>query len=342
MSIPLKYSAAGNRILPNTFQHPNIFVDRLMAYLTPEENTVLTFSVRRILGFQDNISSRRDKISLTQFVSGQKSLKDGTPLSNGCGMGVTAVRSALETLAKYKILLPTTEKPDPLSGQEYWLQENELAIDWDGLELRLVEKRDREIRRTQKARCSVGQKGSVGQNSKGSVGQKEGVLSDSNTKPNKTNLQTQNSVSVEPLGLDWKMLADQEITQEHIDKAIKEKEIADHFERTFGFNALPWATNAVWEKFFKFIVRVHEADPNMFTDYAAWRNGAGKYKAMSNKQIRMNPQVFMDTGYPEFEASKMYAKQEPKRKNTPVSQEEFRQGLAEWVQERSQKEVQNV
>lgn len=151
-----------------------------------------------------------------------------------------------------------------------------------------------------------------------------------------------NSISAELLGLDWKMLADQEITQEQLDKSIKEKEIADHFERTFGFNALPWATNAVWEKFFKFIVRVHETDPNMFTDYVAWRNGRGKYDAMSNKQIRMNPQVFMDTGYPEFEASKMYAKQEPKRKNAPVSQEEFRQGLAEWVQERSQQEAQNV
>jgi hypothetical protein len=188
----MKRSEAGNSILPNTFQHPNIFIDRLMYFLTPEENTVLTFAVRRILGFQENISSRKDNISLSQFVEGIRSRKDNTPLSNGCGLGTTAVRNALENLAKFKILIPTTEKPDPRKGQEYWLQENDIAIDWDGLEQRRIEADDKARRQTQKARCAVEQKASAGQNTaveqkaRESVEQKARVLSDSNTKPRET------------------------------------------------------------------------------------------------------------------------------------------------------------
>jgi hypothetical protein len=185
----MKRSEAGNSILPNTFQHPNVFIDRLMYFLTPEENTVLTFAVRRILGFQENISSRKDNISLSQFVEGIRSRKDNTPLSNGCGLGTTAVRNALENLAKFKILIPTTEKPDPRKGQEYWLQESDIAIDWDRLEQRRIEADDKARRQTQKARCAVEQntpKGAVEQKARESVEQKARVLSDSNTKPRET------------------------------------------------------------------------------------------------------------------------------------------------------------
>lgn len=193
-----KYSAAGNRILPNTFQHPNVFIDRLMYYLTPEENTVLTFATRRILGFQDNISLRKDNISLSQFTDGQKSERDGHPLCLGCGMGAGTIKRALDALERYKILIPTTAKPDPRKGQEYWLQDNELAIDWDGLEQRVAEKRDKAIRQTKGARAiNPNNKGTVGQHSKkvysrtvgkGTVGQQSRVQSDSTTKPIETHL----------------------------------------------------------------------------------------------------------------------------------------------------------
>lgn len=176
-------------ILPNTFQHPNIFIDRLMFYLTPEENTVLTFAVRRILGFQQNISSRKDNISLSQFVEGIKSTKDGVPLSMGCGLKKGAVTSALDNLEKYKVLIRTTEKPDPRKGQEYWLQEEELAIDWDGLEARKQEQLDKARRQTKKARYSVQQntpKTTVEQKARGSVEQKAWGLLNRNTKPRET------------------------------------------------------------------------------------------------------------------------------------------------------------
>ena len=182
----MKRSDAGNAILPNTFQHPNIFIDDLMYLLTPEENVVLTFAVRRILGFQENISSRKDNISLSQFVDGIRSRKDNTVLSNGCGLGTTAVRSALENLARFKILLPTTERPDPRKGQEYWLQIDGNAIDYEGLETRKSELDEKARKQTQKARCAVEQQYAVEQQARGTVEQQARVLSDSNTKPTET------------------------------------------------------------------------------------------------------------------------------------------------------------
>jgi hypothetical protein len=83
-------------------------------------------------------------------------------------------------------------------------------------------------------------------------------------------------------------------------------EATNEFERIFGFGALPWSSTSTWTKFQKFIVGLHTSDPGIFADYVAWRAGDGKYKAFSNRKIRENPSAFMDTGYPEYEASKMY------------------------------------
>ncbi len=82
-------------------------------------------------------------------------------------------------------------------------------------------------------------------------------------------------------------------------------EILHNFERVFGYGDLPWYSTGVWEKFAKWIIKTGGA---WFADYVQWRNGDGKYKAFSNKKIRENPAAFMDTGYPEYEASKMYRK----------------------------------
>lgn len=180
-----RYSTSGNGIIPNTFQHPNVFVDKLMYLLTPVENTVLTYAVRRILGFQANIFTRRDNISLSQFTDGLTS-QNGEWLSRGCGVGTQAVINALEALCIYKILIPTTDKPDPKRGQEYWLQDDDKKIDWKGLERRLEEKSTKYRKQTQKARYSVEQRGSVEQTAKPSVEQTDGTLLNRDTKPTET------------------------------------------------------------------------------------------------------------------------------------------------------------
>lgn len=193
-----RYTTSGNAVIPNTFQHPNIFIDKLMYYLTPEENVVLTFAVRRILGFQTNIMSRKDNISLSQFVDGITA-SDGSILCHGCGLGTDSVRKALEALCLFKVLVPTTEKPDPRKGQEYWLQDNENIIDWAALEARKSAKKQIEYQRTEKARCTVAQQGTVAQEARGTVGQKARVLSHSNTKPTETHGNPNNGAENAPL-----------------------------------------------------------------------------------------------------------------------------------------------
>jgi hypothetical protein len=192
-----RYNENGNFIIPNTFQHPNIFIDELMYFLTPEENICLTWAVRRILGFQANIMSRRDNISLSQFTDGIKT-EDGRWLSRGCGLGVNTIRAALEGLEKYKVLIPTSGKPNPVKGQEYWLQDNKNSIDWDALEERKSVKISQYQQRTAKAtEKSLKSRGYVGRNTKISgitsdVRQgvtsdvRQGVTSDVNTKPTET------------------------------------------------------------------------------------------------------------------------------------------------------------
>jgi hypothetical protein len=112
---------------------------------------------------------------------------------------------------------------------------------------------------------------------------------------------------------DWKAAHGEAITEEDVKKAKLESEAPMEFERAFGFGTLPWSSNTVWTKFQKFIVKLYTANPGVFRDYVSWREGDGKYKAFSNRKIRENPQAFMDTGYPEYEASKMYRKTDEAR-----------------------------
>lgn len=189
-----RYNAGGNAVIPNTFQHPNIFIDKLMFYLTPVENVTLTFAVRRILGFQSNIMSRKDNISLSQFTDGITA-EDGTALCLGTGIGNDATIKALEALCHFNILLPTTEKADPKRGQEYWLQDNENNIDWIGLENRKNEKVEKYRQQTQKARYSVEQRASVEQTPKGDVEQTTNPLLNRDTKPTETHRNPQTTTT---------------------------------------------------------------------------------------------------------------------------------------------------
>jgi hypothetical protein len=111
--------------------------------------------------------------------------------------------------------------------------------------------------------------------------------------------------------LEWQIAHEGQVLQEDQDKAIQEKKALNAFEQAFKFGTLPWSSNSIWTKFQKFVVKVYSADPAVFADYIAWRKDGGKYTAFSNKKIRENPAAFMDTGYPEFEASKMYEPGKP-------------------------------
>ena len=140
------------KIIPNAFQCPNFFVDRLAYFLTPQENVVLIRAVREILGWQDSIESRTGTIALSVFVEGKfkvrKSRTEENRLALGCGLGVHAVRRALRALVRYGVLIkgPVTPK-----GQTYTLQTDPDKIDWPGLEARRAKWDEANKRRTRKA-----------------------------------------------------------------------------------------------------------------------------------------------------------------------------------------------
>ena len=100
--------------------------------------------------------------------------------------------------------------------------------------------------------------------------------------------------------LDWKLAHGQTPSEEELRQAKLKDEAPKMFERAFGFGTLPWVSNKAWQKFQTFITDIYTQDQLAFGNYIVWRGGAGKYKAMSNKQIRMNPQMFIDTGWMEF------------------------------------------
>ena len=90
---------AKETFIPNSFQTPNGYVDRFMAYLTPEEFKVLIYAVRRIFGFQ----KRQDRISLRQFASGI-TRSDSSVLDEGTGLTPYLVKKAVNGLLQAGLL----------------------------------------------------------------------------------------------------------------------------------------------------------------------------------------------------------------------------------------------
>lgn len=123
--------------------------------------------------------------------------------------------------------------------------------------------------------------------------------------PNSLNDLTENTIeNNQALPLEWKILSDQPITKEDLNPI--EKQATDCFERSLGFGALPWSSTTTWTKLERFVIRVYKANPAVFSEFQAWRDGKGKYKGWTNAKIRQNPQTFIDGALPEFEASRMY------------------------------------
>lgn len=172
-------------LIPNTFQHPNAYIDWLSYYLTGEEEKVLNKAVREILGWHDTISSRRARIALSIFVDGKK--KDGEIVCMGCGLSLDAVRKALKTLHQFNILVKIGKPTN--DGQEYELVETWDDIKWDAIRLRRDQWDKANRKRTEAAR-EAREEGVLSDNGGycGTVGQ--GVMSDSN-KETQASLETQ-------------------------------------------------------------------------------------------------------------------------------------------------------
>lgn len=192
-------------IIPNSFQTPNVFIDELMAFLTPEEFKILTYITRRIIGFH----KRQDRISLSQLCDGI-TRTTGERLDYGTGLSRDAARRALDSLTRYGLLVQL-ETASPTAGPLYELQLDINDVDIAGLHERESQREERAKAATTAAREARGglsdrlppapEKGGRGLSDRrgvvcptdgeGSVAQTPRGLSDSNTKTRENQIENQ-------------------------------------------------------------------------------------------------------------------------------------------------------
>lgn len=134
--------------IPNSFQCPNIYVDKYLELLTPEEFKVLIFMVRRIFGF----NKRQDRIARSQFEHGIIS-RDGEVLTGSMGLSRPAIRKAMDGLIKFGLVV-VVEPHDAVTQTPalYSLEFAPERIDMNGLIERSEAKADAGRQRTGKAR----------------------------------------------------------------------------------------------------------------------------------------------------------------------------------------------
>lgn len=140
----------GTDFIPNAYQTPNAWVDKLMYLLSPEEWKVLSYFARRILGF----NKRADRLSYSQVMDGYSN-KDGVRLDHGTGLGLGAVTRAIKTLTGYGLLTLDTESAGDNRGPLYSIQMDSDLVDLPGLIRRRQEKEQRERERMYKARLGI-------------------------------------------------------------------------------------------------------------------------------------------------------------------------------------------
>lgn len=124
------------RFIPNSFQTPNAYVDDLMYLLTSSEWKVLSYTVRRIFGFQ----KRADRISISQYIEGTLDRDAEKYYDHGTGLSKHTVIKALDDLVKFGIMRVVSENnPKTNNGREYSLTTDPSTIDFFALNSRALE-----------------------------------------------------------------------------------------------------------------------------------------------------------------------------------------------------------
>lgn len=131
--------------IPNSFQHPNIYVDALMHLLTPEENLCLTFAARQILGWDESRNTLRAKIAFSVFESGYS--VQGTQVCHGTGLSHGTVLKCVNALVEYGILNICSDPKKSPKGIEYEINFDSTRIDW--VRLRKRREQAKKARRNQ-------------------------------------------------------------------------------------------------------------------------------------------------------------------------------------------------
>ena len=126
--------------IANSYQTPNFVIDYLDQFLTPIESKVYHKAMREIIGYHENLTTRQNCISLSQFVDGKTSRKTGERLSYGCGLSRKTVQKALTSLHNLNILKKVKHAHN---GTVFEINFDTDAFDWPALEGRITEKDQR-------------------------------------------------------------------------------------------------------------------------------------------------------------------------------------------------------
>lgn len=149
-----------NRIVPNSYQKPNLYTDKLMRFLTGDEWKTLDYALRRTFGFQREM----DRISVSQFMNGNGRLDgDGVPVEFGTGLSREAQIRALNELMRFGILVEMAPNNTQNHGRMWRLQLEESEVRFDLIRERAEGRQAAGRKRTEKAREVAGQGRSVGQ-----------------------------------------------------------------------------------------------------------------------------------------------------------------------------------
>ena len=156
-----------NKIIPNSFQTPNFFVDECMAYLSGNEIKCVIFLARKTFGWQ----KRSDRISKPQLIE-------------ATGLNGETLDGCMNYLMTIGLVLRLHENNARNEGIEWALQLDDEKIRFDLLKERKAKQEETQQKRTQKAWVMIAQmRGGLSNNhtpQEPSVGQKteEGGLSD--------------------------------------------------------------------------------------------------------------------------------------------------------------------
>jgi hypothetical protein len=141
-----------SRIVPNSYQTPNLYTDRLMALLSGEEWKTLHYALRRTFGF----NRERDRISVSQFMNGNGRLDEaGRPLEYGTGLSHGAQLDAIQNLMRFGVLVEVAGNNRENHGRLWEMNLDESRIRFDLMEERRAQAEAVNRRRTAKARQAV-------------------------------------------------------------------------------------------------------------------------------------------------------------------------------------------
>jgi phage replication O-like protein O len=130
-----------SKILPNSFQTPNFFVDECMALLTGNEFKCLSFLARKTFGWQ----KRSDRISKSQIIA-------------ATGLANETVDKTMNTLVGFGLVLRMAENNPQNTGTEWALQTDDSQVRFDLLLDRQEKAVEAQRQKTEKGRQKLAEK----------------------------------------------------------------------------------------------------------------------------------------------------------------------------------------